>query len=134
MVTRPALETLGGFDESFYPAWFEDVDLCRRIRSRGGRIRFQPSARFLHHGGSSLRPLGKEKFLVSFHTNQIRYFAKHHGAAAARRVRAWVILGMRLRGVLSLVHPIGVGQSRISSARTYWNVARHFADMSEVGK
>jgi N-acetylglucosaminyl-diphospho-decaprenol L-rhamnosyltransferase len=132
MVTRSALETLGGFDESFYPAWFEDVDLCKRIRSCGGRIRFQPAARFLHHGGCSLLPLGNEKFLISFHGSQIRYFAKHEGTAAARQVRNWVILGMLLRAVLSLIHPIAPNQTRASSVRIYWNAARHFAALSGV--
>lgn len=36
-VTRPAFETLGGFDEVF-PFAFEDVDLCLRARARGLRV------------------------------------------------------------------------------------------------
>ena len=35
MVRREVWEELGGFDESFFPLWFEDVDFCRRIRDRG---------------------------------------------------------------------------------------------------
>ena len=37
---RSVFEALGGFDEAFYPAWFEDVDLARRLADRG-----QPAAR-----------------------------------------------------------------------------------------
>src|SRR5262249_10592861 len=32
---RTALAAVGGFDERFYPAWFEDVDLARRLRVQG---------------------------------------------------------------------------------------------------
>ncbi|MSO21611.1 MAG: glycosyltransferase family 2 protein, partial [Acidobacteria bacterium] len=31
MVQRSAFEAVGGFDERFYPLWFEDVDLCLRL-------------------------------------------------------------------------------------------------------
>ena len=30
--------SLGGFDESFHPVWFEDVDFCRRAVDAGYRI------------------------------------------------------------------------------------------------
>ncbi len=126
MLSRTALESTGGFDECFRPAWFEDVDLCKRIRQQGGKILFEPAARFLHHGGTSLRHLKQEEFLEAFHTNQIRYFAKHHGKTAARRIRLLVIAGMLLRGVVSLMRPASSDKPRLASARAYWTVARHF--------
>jgi len=132
MVSRRALESLGGFDESFRPAWFEDVDLCRRVWNAGGRIRYEPAARFLHHGGYSLGHLDREKFLEYFHTNQIRYFAKHHGKSTAGRVRKFVITGMYLRAALSFVRPPAPSTSPAASASIYWNVARHFVALHEA--
>ena len=38
MVRRDVWEKLGGFDEQFYPVWFEDVDFCRRAVDAGYRI------------------------------------------------------------------------------------------------
>jgi N-acetylglucosaminyl-diphospho-decaprenol L-rhamnosyltransferase len=124
MVTRTALERIGGFDEKFQPAWFEDVDLCRRILSCGGRIQYQPSALFLHHGGYSLGHMSRESFLEVFHTNQIRYFRKHHGNRTASRVQAVVVFGLLLRSILSFVYPMVPKSSRKDSARTFWNAAR----------
>ncbi len=132
MVARCALEHLGGFDESFRPAWFEDVDLCRRIWSAGGRIRFEPAARFFHHGGYSLQRLGRELFLEYFHTNQIRYFVKHHGMDAAGQVRRLVILGMCLRGLVALIRPPANGLSRAATARIFWKTARRFSTLREA--
>jgi GT2 family glycosyltransferase len=125
MVTRAALETAQGFDEAFCPAWFEDVDLCRRIRDLGGRIQYHPEARFLHHGGHSLSLLSRRSFLESFHTNQIRYFLKHHGPRSAGRAKKWIVLGLLLRSALSFAFPPARGESRVSSAKAYWKAARH---------
>ena len=35
MVRRAVWQELGGFDEGFFPLWFEDVDFCRQ-NSRSG--------------------------------------------------------------------------------------------------
>ena len=45
MFRRQVWEQLGGFDERFYPIWFEDVDFCKRIRDHGGRIYYDPRSR-----------------------------------------------------------------------------------------
>lgn len=132
MVSRRALEIVEGFDERFHPAWFEDVDLCKRIWETGGKIRFEPSARFLHHGGSSLAHLTVEKYLQIFHTNQIRYFSKHHGETAALRVRSLIIAGLYLRSLMALLGLRPKIASRRGSAGDYWNAARHFAAMAEI--
>ncbi len=128
MVSRMALESVGGFDEDFRPAWFEDVDLCRRIRNHGGRIHYQPKARFLHHGGSSLRILTREKFLECFHRNQVRYFLKHHGSKTASRVRNLILLGLYVRTAVSLAYPLVRNTSRTTSARIFRNAARRIAE------
>ena len=86
MVSRAALESIGGFDEAFYPAWFEDVDLCRRIRNQGGRIQFQPNACFLHHGGYSLRTHFPAGFsgIISYKSNTILPEASRSPGCLAR--------------------------------------------------
>ncbi|MBN1569905.1 MAG: glycosyltransferase family 2 protein [Acidobacteria bacterium] len=134
MVTRTALEAIGGFDEAFYPAWFEDVDLCRRIRNKGGRIQFHPNACFVHHGSYSLGNISRSDFLESFHTNQIRYFRKHYGRTAARRVRRLILLGLFLRAGLSMIHPPAMVMSRVAGSRAFWNAARRICMLHEGEK
>jgi N-acetylglucosaminyl-diphospho-decaprenol L-rhamnosyltransferase len=132
MVARAALESVGGFDEEFHPAWFEDVDLCRRIRDIGGRIQYQPKARFLHHGGYSLHQMPRQDFLEIFHTNQIRYFGKHHGWRAALQVKRWIVAGLILRSALSIVIPPAPGIARSSAVKIYWRAARRIAGLQEA--
>jgi N-acetylglucosaminyl-diphospho-decaprenol L-rhamnosyltransferase len=132
MVARSALERVGGFDEAFRPAWFEDVDLCRRLRNSGGRIQYQPKAQFLHHGGYSLDLMPRLDFLEIFHSNQVRYFKKHHGLRAAVRVKRWIVAGLVLRSALSVVFPPIPGAARSESVKIYWRAAQRIAGLQEA--
>ncbi len=132
MVRRSALESLDGFDENFRPAWFEDVDLCKRIRDAGGRIVYEPAARFRHYGGVSLHSLTTESFLRYFHGNQIRYFQKHHGSDAAARVRRLIAAGLYMRAGLAVLRLPGSRRHPDSPVRAYWKAARSFAHAPEA--
>ncbi len=131
MCRRAALEALGGFDEGFAPAWFEDVDLCKRILDSGGKILYHPSARFIHSGGYSMARLPFARFLEIYHSNQIRYFLKHHGAREAARVRRYIVAGMRLRAALSILLPVAKGCSRRGSFRAFSLAARRISKSGE---
>jgi N-acetylglucosaminyl-diphospho-decaprenol L-rhamnosyltransferase len=132
MVARTALEAVGGFDEDFYPAWFEDVDLCRRIRNSGGRIQYQPQARFIHHGGYSLGHLPRQDFLEIFHANQIRYFSKHHGPQAAARAKRLIVIGLTIRSALSFIRSPFPGATRTAAATIFWRAAHRIRNLREV--
>ena len=41
-ITRASWTEAGGFDEQFFPVWFEDVDICKRLLERGGKIVYCP--------------------------------------------------------------------------------------------
>jgi GT2 family glycosyltransferase len=94
---REALAAVGGFDASFYPAWFEDVDLARRLRDRGQTLRYWPAARFRHGLGSTVPRLGYGPFLSIYYRNLIRYLAKHHGRGWAFAARAALVPGVAVR-------------------------------------
>jgi N-acetylglucosaminyl-diphospho-decaprenol L-rhamnosyltransferase len=104
LVRRSAFEAVGGFDPSFRPAWFDDVDLCARLLARGGRIRYVPSAHATHVGGVAMNALPWRDFRPLYVRNQLRYLARH--AAVPIRAAAWAatLLGAALR--LALV-PFG---------------------------
>ena len=49
LATRTALwRALGGFDEDFAPAYYEDVDYCLRVRDAGYVVRYDPDVRVVH--------------------------------------------------------------------------------------
>jgi hypothetical protein len=52
LLRRADFERIGGFDERFF-LYFEDIDLCLRLRARGGRIYYDPTVTLVHHRGRS---------------------------------------------------------------------------------
>ncbi len=99
MIRADVFDRLGGFDEGFWPAWWEDVDFCRRLRGAGWRIRYVPDATFLHQGGASVEALGARTFERVFAANRRRYVRKHHGRAAALAIGGLGMVGAGLRRV-----------------------------------
>ena len=94
LVRAELFDRLGGMDERFHPAWFEDVDFCHRLRDSGARIRFEPAATFVHRGGVARDTLGAAAFSRTFHRNLLRYVRKHHGLGPELVVRAMLSAGM----------------------------------------
>jgi len=81
LVRREPFEKACGFDEAF-PLYFEDADLCRRIRLAGGEVWYVPESEMAHLGGatgagdSPGRDDSRER---RYRTGQIRYYRKHRG-------------------------------------------------------
>jgi GT2 family glycosyltransferase len=53
LVRRTAFAELGGFDPRFFPAYFEDADLCLRLWRGGSRVVYEPAARIVHAQSAS---------------------------------------------------------------------------------
>ena len=121
-VRRDAFRRVGGFDEAFVPAWYEDVDLCQRL-GREGTIRYLPEARFRHRGGESASRLGYDRFLPILYRNALRYRRRRYGFPARVSYRALLAAGMLLRLVLLPLRP-AVPRSRGEAARAYLRVLR----------
>jgi GT2 family glycosyltransferase len=60
---RPAL-AVGGFDAERFPFYFEDVDLCLRLRAAGYRVVLAPGARAIHAGGATA---GRRSAFSTYH-------------------------------------------------------------------
>ncbi len=53
MLRSQALRGVGLFHEIFSPGYYEDVDLCDRLREAGWLVLYTPAARVQHHESSS---------------------------------------------------------------------------------
>lgn len=53
-IRRNALKALGGFDEDYYPAYFEEADFCYRVNAAGRQVLYVPSAVAIHHESATL--------------------------------------------------------------------------------
>ncbi len=52
-LARTDFDRLGGFDTHFRPAYYEDTDLCFRMRALGKRVVYQPRCVVVHHEGAT---------------------------------------------------------------------------------
>jgi GT2 family glycosyltransferase/glycosyltransferase involved in cell wall biosynthesis len=66
LVRRDTWNELGGLDESYFPAYYEDVDLCLRIAERGEVVLYEPRSVVRHFESRSSTQRFKE-FLCLTH-------------------------------------------------------------------
>ena len=85
LTPRATFERLGGFDEAFVPAYYEEVDYCFRLRKLGLRVLYQPEATALHleFGSAPQRGAGIE--LQSLHRE---IFRQRHADALEAHLEA----------------------------------------------
>lgn len=115
LVRRDAFEAVGRFDERF-SFYAEESDLFERLRKAGWRLRFDPRARAVHHGGLASRALPQRELDRRLHEGLALFAKLHHGEGGERRVRRCLRLGARLRWVLSYLEPTS---RRIARRRRY---------------
>lgn len=74
---REAVKRIGWMDESFF-MYFEDVDLCYRLRAAGCPLWYNPEASLVHFGGVSTGQAGSRATYWLLRS-QMRFFRKHYG-------------------------------------------------------
>jgi GT2 family glycosyltransferase len=57
LIRKDLWNRLGGFDERYYPAYYEDVDLCLRASEGGWEVWYQPRSVVYHQRSKSTTPL-----------------------------------------------------------------------------
>ena len=72
-IPRTVVDQVGFFDERFF-LFFEEVDLCRRIREAGYEVYYLPEAEVVHHGGGDY----DRKKIQAWHESLFYYFSKYH--------------------------------------------------------
>jgi GT2 family glycosyltransferase len=60
LIDRQLFDRVEGFDESFYPAYFEDIDLCRRVWATGHSVVVTPASVVTHVEAESTSPILRE--------------------------------------------------------------------------
>ena len=86
-IVRPgALERVGAFDPAFF-LYYEEVDLCLRLKQAGYEIWYWPDIVVTHIGGESSRQLKTLEFsapsaqvVLWRMRSSLLYYRKHHGA------------------------------------------------------
>ncbi|HYI94499.1 MAG TPA: glycosyltransferase family 2 protein [Bryobacteraceae bacterium] len=123
MVRRAAWAHVGGFDESFFPIWFEDVDFCKRLLDHGYRIRYVPEAAARHLGGHSASSLSWQDRQLFWYGSLLKYASKQLSATSRRVVALAVMLACFPRMVAGMLQ-FGISESVSVYSRVIWLAGR----------
>jgi GT2 family glycosyltransferase len=104
MIRSDLFRSLKGFDEDFW-MYFEDVDLCKRVRNNGGEIAFLKNPVIEHNHGGSTRINLKTASLTKTEVNISRhiYMSKHLKGFEKASVQAFLVLNNLVSGALMAV-------------------------------
>lgn len=94
MIRREAFDAVDGMDTRYF-MYFEEVDLCTRLRRAGWEVWYlpEPIAAAVHFGRASTGQV-PEAMAVAYRRSQIRYYRRFHGSWAAAIL--WGYLGVTL--------------------------------------
>jgi GT2 family glycosyltransferase len=116
MLRGEAFRVIGGFDERFR-MYFEETDLCRRLRDHGHAVALYPAARAVHRHGASTQQTSVRQ--IEYYLSYVRYFRKHHGRASAATLRAAVALAAlgRMAALVVKYPPVDRQRATLLSAK-----------------
>jgi GT2 family glycosyltransferase len=75
MARREVIEKIGAFDEQYF-LWFEEVDLCLRIKKAGGEVWYTPVTECIDAVGQSFKQVETMAKQEYFRDSMLKYFRK----------------------------------------------------------
>lgn len=120
VINRKAVEEVKGFDERFFLYW-EDTDICRRIKEKGWKIIYYRNACVVHLVGqsSSKKPLFST---LHFHRSCF-YLFKKHAKWPLILMTPLVLWGLSIRAIFVVcLHLIGfIKKYNLDNDRKYYS-------------
>ena len=83
LIPNKLFHELGGLDEDFAPAYYEETDFCVRIKKRGFRVVYEPTVEVIHYefastGGLQQATLLQAKHQKDFCSKHLDYLKTQH--------------------------------------------------------
>ncbi|MDI6809513.1 MAG: glycosyltransferase family 2 protein [Candidatus Eisenbacteria bacterium] len=103
MIRKDLFHSIGRFDERFF-MYFEDVDLCSRVRAKGYEIHYVPTTKVLHFGGRSYAN-DNEKIMLEYRRSQMRFYKKHRSKLQQLLLRCYLFVKFLLGLTIGVVRP-----------------------------
>lgn len=125
IVSHEALQNIGFFDERFF-LYYEEVDLCKRLKLAGYSILYWPDVVVTHFGGESAKTLRQHQFsrvgmqltLWSLRS-MFLYYRKHHGALGALGKKWLEQMWFTLRAWKNRFVKTAEGQEKVYESKKY---------------
>lgn len=92
-IRREAFNAVGGFDESFF-LYFEDADLCCRMKNAGWQVHFAPVTTVVHVGGASTEQVRADMTAQLLHSTDLFY--QRHSSRSSIAVMSVIVKSLML--------------------------------------
>lgn len=121
ILRKATLEKVGLLDPDIF-MYFEEMDLCYRIKRNGDEVLYTPTAKIVHLGGGSCDCVATTVFRNL--DGQEFFFRKHYGSTQAVLLRWTVAVGALLRLPLFLLgFLISTRPNRVAYRyKVFWNL------------
>jgi GT2 family glycosyltransferase len=96
LIPQKAFAEVGGFDEGYWMYW-EDADMCRRLKDLGWGTFLCTEAEARHSTGSSGR---SPRTVEAFHHSALRYYERHVARTELAKRLARLVLWLRMEVTL----------------------------------
>ena len=125
ILRKSVLDKVGGFDERFF-LYYEEVDLCLRIKAAGYKICYWPDLVVTHLGGESSKNI-KDQLLSSSGSqlalwrmrSALLYYRKHQGCVGASAALTMELFWHKLRAIKNSFGCCPEQQSKKRESQTY---------------
>ncbi len=119
MIKKEIFNCVGGFDENFF-LYYEDADLCKRIRNSGYNIYYYPFVSIIHLKGENIKQDFRSSTYLYAKQSQLIYYWKHFGKFTNVILRLYLIIKF---GIAYLI-------SRNPVDKNILNLSFHFSGLS----
>lgn len=76
LIKASTMRQMNSFDNDYF-IWFEEVDLCYRLREKNYPVMYFPKAKIVHTGGQSFKQMFTLKKQLIFNKSLLLFFKKH---------------------------------------------------------
>ncbi|HZY10836.1 MAG TPA: glycosyltransferase family 2 protein [Bacteroidota bacterium] len=124
LIRKNILDDIGSLDESFF-IFFEETDLCFRLKKAGWNVLYFPDASIIHYGRGGLGYYD-DVSLVQFHRSYLRFIKKHYSIIHQYLFRCVLFIRSLVRSITLSFAGLFIGSRReefFSRSQGYWNVA-----------
>ncbi|MCK9409375.1 MAG: glycosyltransferase family 2 protein [Bacteroidetes bacterium] len=76
LIRKMLFQQIGGFNEEYF-MYFEDADICKRVRNVGYSVWYVPEASLIHLGGMSYTK-GNQQIEYEYRRSQLLFYSEHN--------------------------------------------------------
>jgi GT2 family glycosyltransferase len=84
-VRREVIERVGFLSPAYFPAYYEETELCVRARRAGFKVMYAPSAVVEHHETVASGDARASAYLARYHENRVRFVLRNYSRAELLR-------------------------------------------------